>query len=247
MATASTVKLFAPVGVGGLIQAPNGTYVVASDGTVVVNAADVQYLMSLGFEFAVTDHRIYNTPGAPAAQSAIVTVSSTSLTVGTLTIAAQPDVARQLQAIIYPGTSAITAGVLAFTYVANDGTTQVDSFALTGMASQAAGAAGATLSTTKGVEQLTSAVITGLTGGTTPGVAVGTNNYLAVPVPPRFVDVAFTSGKKVTPTAGTLGLAVPSFNTLSTSLITSGALYSPQTAPDGTHALSIGYTVTYPG
>ena len=55
------------------------------------------------------------------------------------------------------------------------------------------------------------------------------------------------SEKKITPTAGTLGLTVPSFNTLSTSLITSGALYSPQTAPDGTHALSIGYTVTYPG
>ena len=40
MATSSTVKLFAPVGVGGVIQAVNGTYIVASDGTVNVNAAD---------------------------------------------------------------------------------------------------------------------------------------------------------------------------------------------------------------
>jgi hypothetical protein len=247
MATTQTVRLYAPVGIGGLIQAVNGTYTVASDGTVTVNAADVQYLVSLGFEYAVTEHNFYTWPGAPVAASNTVTVSSTSLTVGTLTIAAQPDVPRQLQTIVYPGTSAITAGTLTYVYSANDGTTQTDSFSLTGMASQTAGSAGATLSTTKGVERLTSITIAGLTGGTTPGVAVGTNGYLAVPVAPRFVDFVVTAEKKVTPTAGTLGLSVPSDDTVPTALITSGALISTTTAPDGTHQLSVGYTYVYPG
>ena len=247
MSTSQTVRMFAPTGVGGTIQAINGTYVVASDGTVTVNASDVQYLQSLGFQFALVDHRQYTTPGAPVAANIGVTATSTSLTVGTLTIAAQPDVPRQLQAIVYPGTSFITAGTLTWVYTANDGTTQTDVSSLTGMASQTVGAAGATLSTTKGVERLTSLTVAGLSGGTSPGIQVGTNNYVAVPVPARFVDFAVTSEKKLTPTAGTLGLTVPSDDTVPTLVISSGALVTPTTVPDGTHQLSFGYNVTLPG
>jgi hypothetical protein len=239
MATTQTVKMFAPAGVGGQIQAGNGTYYVGSDGTVTVNAGDVASLAALGFEFAVTDHRNFMFP-PPVAQSTSQSVSSTSLTVGTLTIAAQPDVARQLQAIVYPGTSFITAGTLTFVYTANDGTTQTDVLFLTGMASQTAGSAGATLATTKGVERLTSITVAGLTGGTSPGIQVGTNNYLGVPVPPRFVDFAVTSEKKVT-------VLVPADDTVPTLVIASGALVTPTTVPDGTHWLSFGYNVTYPG
>ena len=245
MSTTQTVKLFAPTGGGGQIQAPNGTYFVASDGTVAVNAADVASLVALGFEFAVTDHRNYVFPGAPVAQSATVTVSSTSLTVGSLTIAAHPDVPRQVQAVVFPG-GAITAGTLTYVYTANDGTTQTDALSLV-MASQSTGVAGATLATTKGVERMTSVTVAGLTGGVSPGVQAGTNNYLAVPVPPRFVDFAVTSEKKITPTNGTLGLTVPSDDTVPTLLITAGALVTPSTVPDGTHGLSFGYNVTYPG
>lgn len=247
MSTTQTVKLFAPPGVGGQIQASNGTYFVASDGTVTVNAADVASLVSLGFEFAVTDHRIYAFPGAPVASSATTTVSSTSLTVGSLTIANQPDVPRQLQAVVFPGTSSITSGTLTYVYTANDGTTQTDVFPLTGMASQTAGSAGATLATTKGVERLTSATVAGLTGGTSPGVQVGTNNYLGVPVPPRFVDFAVTSEKKASPAVSSTGLSVPSDDAVPTLVIAAGALVTPTTVPDGTHQLSIGYNVTYPG
>ena len=78
-------------------------------------------------------------------------------------------------------------------------------------------------------------------------IQIGTNNYLAVPAPPRFVDFAVTSEKKTTPTAGTLGLSVPSDDTVPTLLITAGALVTPSTVPDGTHQLSFGYNVTYPG
>lgn len=244
MSTNQTVRMFAPTGVGGLIQSSNGTYSVASDGTVSVNAADVQFFLALGFEFAITDHRIYNTPGAPVAANATVTVGSTSLTVGTLTIAGQPDCCRQLQAVIFPG-GAITAGSLTYVYTANDGTTQTDTLSLV-MASQSAGTAGGTLQTTKGVLRLTSVTVAGLTGGVTPGVQVGTNGYLGVPVPPRFVDFAPTAENKVTPTSGTLGLTVPSSDAAPT-LYTSGGLVSPTTNPDGTHWLSLGYDVTFPG
>jgi hypothetical protein len=167
------------------------------------------------------------------------------LTNGSLAIAAQPDVCRQVAAVIFPGSVGITAGTLTVTYTANDGTTQVDALSLVA-ASQSAGAAGSTVGTTKGVLRLTSAVVSGLTGGQSPGIYAGTNNYLGVPVPPRFVDWALTAEKKITPTVGTLGLTVPSDETISTTVIATGALVSPTQAPDGTHGLSFGYTVTYP-
>jgi hypothetical protein len=246
MTTTQTVRMFAPAGSGGQIQAPNGTYYVGADGTVTVNAADAASLQALGYQFAVTEHKAYNFPGAPVAASATVTVSSTSLTAGSLTVAAQPDVPRQLQAVVFPGTTPITAGILTFAYTANDGTAQTDALSLV-MTSQVAGTAGGTLATTKGVERLSSVVVSGVSGGNSPGVQVGTNGYLAVPVTPRFVDFAVTSEKKVTPSAGTLGLSVPSDDTVPTNIITAGALVSTTTAPDGTHGLSLGYNYTYPG
>lgn len=241
MTTTQTTRMYAPTGVGGVIQAPNGTYFVASDGSVTVNAADVRYLTDLGFVFSTTEHRVFTFPGAPVASSATVTVTSTSLTAGSLTIAAQPDVCRQLQVRTDPGTTAITAGSLVMTYTANDGTTQVDTLSLITAASTTA-----TLTTTKGVEVLSSAVISGVTGGTTPGIQIGTNNYLGVPVPPRFSNFTVTSEKKITPTAGTLGLTVPSNDTVPTALVTTGALILPTTAPNGTIGLSFGYNFTFP-
>jgi hypothetical protein len=231
--------MFAPSGIGGLIQAPNGTYTVASDGTITANSADVQYLVSLGFEFAVIDHRFFVFPGAPAIKNATVTVSSVALTSGTLTIAAQPDVPRQLAVVLDPS-GTISAGTLTMVYTANDGTSQTDVLSLvaTGLT---------TLTTTKGVERLTSATVAGVSGGSTPGIQVGTNNFLAVPVPPRFVDWALTSEKKITPTAGTLGLSVPADEAIATLVVSSGALFSPTQVPDGTHGMSVGYTYTYPG
>jgi len=247
MATSATVKMFAPPAGGGAIQTQfSGTVYVGTDGTVTVNAQDVPTMVALGYQFAVAGHNFWSTPGAPVAASATVTVSSAALSNGTLTIAAQPDVPRQLAAVVFPGTLNITAGTLTYTYQANDGTVQVDVLSLV-MGSQAAGTAGGTLNTTKGVERLISAVVAGLSGGASPGIQVGTNNYLGVPVPPRFVDFALVSEKKTTPTTGSLGLTVGSDDTVSTNLISTGALVSPTTAPDGTHWISFGYTFNSPG
>jgi acyl dehydratase len=103
-----SIKLIAPAGVGGVVMGRSGSnYVIASDGTIAnVQPTDVDALMNDGFMWAVTAHRQFTFP-APVAAGAAVTVASTALSNGTLTIAAQPDVSRQLQAIINPGTTAI--------------------------------------------------------------------------------------------------------------------------------------------
>ena len=242
MSTNQTVRMFAPSGVGGLIQAPNGTYIVGSDGTTTVNAADVQALQALGFQFAVSQHESYFTAAAAAA-SATAVVSSVALSNGTLTIAAQPDVPRQLQAVVFPGTLPITAGVLTMTYTAIDGTTQVDALSMV-MGSQAAGTAGGTLQTTKGVEHLTSAVITALAGGAAQnGIEIGTNTYLGLPMPPRYVDMAVTKETKVTMTGG---FPIPSDEAVGTVVASSG-LISPTVSPDAQHSFIFDYNFVSPG
>lgn len=230
MSTNQTLKLFAPVGIGGLIQAPNGTYSVASDGTVTVNAADALYLQGLGFGFAVSDHRQYNTLGPPAAASATATVSSVSLSAGSLTIAAQPDVPRQLAIVLFTST-ALTSGLLVATYTANDGATQVDTISLVGLA--------ATFTTSKGVEHLTSAVVVAPSGGTSPGIQIGTNGYLAVPIVPRSVDFAVTKETEYGSTNN------PTDATVSANVKANG-LYAPTTSLSSSGWIGIGYDITYP-
>jgi hypothetical protein len=243
---AATVKMFAPTGAGGMIETANsGNVFVATDGTVSVNPADVKDLMALGYQFALTTHDWYTTPCAPAAASAAVTVASAALSNGSLTIAAQPDVPRQLQAIVNPGTTAISAGNLALSYTANDGAPQVDNFSLVMVAGAAAGTIKATFQTSKGVEHLASAVVSGVVGGTTPAIQIGTNALLALPVSPRFQDFAVTKETAIA-VAATSGLSTGTDETVGT-VTASGGLIAPTTAPDGTHALSFGYNYVSPG
>lgn len=243
MSSTTSVKLFAPASAGGSIQTPNsGVVFVASDGTVSVQAQDVAALIAAGFQFAVTAHRQYNTPGAPAIASANNIVSSVALSTGSLTIAAQPDVARQLAVVVNSGTVSLSSGLVTLVYAANDGTTVTDSL---GFATIVANNQ-QTLTTSKGVEHLISATTSAVVGGASPGVQIGTNATLALPVDPRFVDFAVTKETKVTPTAGTLGLSVPADETVGT-VTASGGLIAPTTAPNGTTQLSFGYSYTYPG
>lgn len=225
------------------IQCKSGnSYTANSLGVISALSSDANDLENGGCTFAISRHALYTTPGAPAALNAAVTVSSVAFSNGTLTIAAQPDVPRQLAIIINnPSTSTITAGLLTLTYLANDGTTQTDLIS-------AAGQAGTlTLNTSKGVEHVVTngAIVTGVAGGTSPGIQIGTNNYLAVPLEPGFSSWAVTKETKITPTNGTLGLSVPADETVST-LTTSNGLISPTQAPDGTHGLSFLYGYTMP-
>lgn len=240
------VKMIVPAGISGSVYGRSGlTYTVASDGTISnVNYADVGPLLEAGFLFAISRHNQWNVP-TPVAASAAVTVASTSLSAGnTLTIAAQPDVPRQLQAVINSGSATLSAGGnLQMVYTANDGTTQTDNLAFGGIAATST----QTLTTTKGVEHLTSAEVTVAPSGAAAnaGVQIGTNGVLALPVDPGFVDFTVTKETKVTPTNGTLGLSVPADETVGT-VTASGALIAPTQAPDGTHSFSFGYSYTFP-
>ena len=232
--TTQTVRMFAPVGIGGLIQAPNGTYYVGSDGTVTVNAADVQYLQGIGFGFAVTDHRVYNTLGPPAAANATVTVASVALSAGSLTIAAQPDIPRQLAIVLFTGGAAVTAGSLVATYTANDGTTQVDTINLSGTSVSTA-----SFTTSKGVEHLTSAIVVAPSGGTSPGIQIGTNSYLAVPITPRAVDFVVTKETEYGSTNNPTDVTV-------SANVKAGGLYAPTTSLSNSGWIGIGYDFTAP-
>jgi hypothetical protein len=83
-----------------------------------------------------------------------------SLANGTLAIANQPDVPRQGILVVDPGTTAISAGVAAITYVANDGSTVVDSKSVVTPASTIVSS-----TTSKGIVSLTSVIVTALAGG----------------------------------------------------------------------------------
>lgn len=170
------------------------------------------------------------TIAAPAAASATGIVSNTAVVNGSLTIAAQPGVARPLAIVIAPGSPGITAGSLALDYVANDGTDTVETFSLIG-------AANSTPTTSKGVMHVNSAVISGAVGGTTPTIQIGTNANLSVPMPENCV--ATTILKEGLDGAD---VAVGSKGTLTTK-----GVYHPNTAPNGTHNYDVDYTVLAPG
>jgi hypothetical protein len=228
--------------------ATGATYIPDASGYVAnVDVRDIDLMEKAGYQIAAKAHRVY-TCYMPAAASQAVTVASVALSNGTLTIAAQPDVARQLQVIINPGTTAITAGNLAITYLANDGTAaQVDNFSMIMAAGGAAGTITATFKTTKGVEKLTAAVVTAMAGGTSPAIQVGTNAVIALPVDPGFASTQFSvnSEKKVTAVA-TTATQIPVDEAVGT-VTAAGALIAPTTAPNAATGYVFTYTYAYPG
>lgn len=230
--------------------ATGATYVPDATGYVAnVDVRDIDLMEKAGFVIAGKAHRVYSPLAYPAAASQAVTFASAALSNGTMTVAAQPDVPRQLQAIINPGTTAITAGTLALNYLANDGTTQVDNLSLIMAAGAAATTIKATLATTKGVEHMTSMIVTGLVGGTSPAIQVGTNTAIALPVDVGFSPATFviTKESKVTMTvSGTLTAQIPADEAVGT-VTTTGALVVPTTVPAAGIGYVFHYTYAYPG
>lgn len=94
-----------------------------------------------------------------------------------------------------------------------------------------------TLNTSKGVLRKRSQIVTGLTGGTSPTILIGTTAAVAVPVPPGAQDATivseFLDGAIV---------AVANAGTLSTTPL--GA-YTPHTAPNATHNFGVAYTAVF--
>lgn len=201
-----------------------GLYFAAADGTISVDVRDVGAALLAGWLPAIIQVR-QATLSAPPAASATAIVANVTTTNVALTIAAQPTVPRQLSIVSAPGSPGITAGNLAVVYTANDGTTQTDNFSLIG-------AATATFVTSKGCLQLTSATVSGLVGGTSPTIQIGTNAVLAVPIQQNAQDPLV-----LRETLDAANVAAGSRGTL-----TATGLYTPTTAPNGTHNWVVDYS-----
>ena len=206
-----------------------GQVVPGSDGTVIVDTRDVPTLLAAGAVYVNQVARWQTISPGPLAATAGRIVASTTLANGTLTIAHQPDLPRQIAAVAAFGSVAITGGQLVLSYPANDGTAQVDTYALTGVTAST----GVTYTTTKGALKLTSAVVSGLTGPANAGIQINDTNSLSLLVNPGFQDITvlkeIDNGADVT--IGTVA--------------SSAASITPSTTPNGT--ISFGFAFTYTG
>ena len=217
----ATVKMNAST-IGGTIMLSNtGTVVVPADGIITVDVRDAVDVLRMGGAYLQSMTRSQYV-GAPAAGAAGKFVASASFANGTLTVAAQPDVPRLASVRVDPGTTAITSGNVAVTYVGNDGQTITDNIsAVTGATTIVS------TNTSRGVVHINSVVVTGVTGGASPGVQMDSLNSLAMLVDPGFVDF---SALKVTVDNADSGIA---------SVQSSAACITPSTAPNATHTFGL--------
>jgi hypothetical protein len=219
----------------GAFQGPNSGTVTASatDNTFTIDTRDLVDAMKQGYVPVYRDSRSYQTsPILAAAASVGGVVNSVALANGALSlVSAVPDTMRQVFMRVDPGTTAITAGVCTVTYAANDGTAaQVDVLSL---ATPLSTILSANLS--KGVLTIASAVVSGLVGGTSPKIQLGTTAALAVPVPPGAVDVTIL--KEITDVADT---------SANLGTITNAGIWTPHTVPNATHTFGVNYSTLAP-
>jgi hypothetical protein len=217
-------------GTASQVQGLYGTYQAASDGTFVVDTRDAPTLIGLGMGYLRYASDCTNFQQAPVIATVGQIVASTALSNGALTIAHQPDVPRQVAVEVGPGTTAITAGSVTVTYLANDGTTVTDVVScITGAST------GFTKYTSKGVVHVSTASVANIAGGASPFVRLNTTTTLCVIVDPNATDITFT---KENTDGGdeTIGTA---------STVTLGGI-APTTAPNSTHTYSFWYTYFAP-
>lgn len=241
MTTISNVNQM--MGASGESYSVNGNiYVAAASGLITggtnpstgaftgIQAGDVLGLLNSGVRFSAPRVEWVG-PFVPLAASGTRTVANVAATNTTLTIAAQPDVPRPIIAVLAPGTLAITAGTLTMTYTAASGAAVTDTFSLVTPLSTSL-----TLTSSQGVAHLTSAVIAGITGGSSPTIQLGTTAAISLPISNVFagltvfkenVDNADEAVGTVT-TTGSAGA-----NNLAVSV-------APTTAPNGTHSYTFG-------
>lgn len=217
----TTVQMNASA-IGGTLQLSySGTVLVPANGIITVDSRDVQALLLDGAKY-VSSKATSQYIGIPAAGAVGAFVASTAFSNGTLTIAAQPDVPRLASVRVFPGTSPITSGNVAVNYIGNDGQTITDNFSAIGVASAAVSA-----NTSRGVVHINSVIVTGVTGGVSPGVQMDSLNSLALMVDPGFFG--FTADKATVDNADNGIISTQS----------SAACITPSTAPNGTHTFSI--------
>jgi hypothetical protein len=215
---------------GGVIQTQfSGNVQAGSDNSITVDTRDAPALLAAGATYINNVVRRAVITPAPVLATAARIVASTALANGTLSIANQPDVPRQLALRVVSGTSPITAGTATLTYVGNDGQSTVDAVSLV-----AVGTTTTTTNTSKAASLVNSVVVAGLVGGASPLVQVNDTNSLGLPVDPGFVDFAVFQE------------AVDNANVgIGTVAASAGSIIS-STAPNGTHVYSYGYSYSSP-
>ena len=226
---AGTTKLYGN-GLSGVVQGNSGTYVAASDGTFTVNNGDIPAMLLLGMTYLRQASQSYNAPIAPLLATTGKFIASAALSVGTLSIANQPDVMRPAQVVMGAGTTAITAGTVSVTYTANDGLARTDVLS-------AVMAASATVTSylTAGVCHVSSAVVSTITGGASPYIIVSTTATLSMPVDPNAKDFSVTKE--------TIDSGDETVGALLTAVLGS---ITPTTAPNNTHTYSFAYAYLAP-
>lgn len=226
----STITIDASA-IGGTIY-PGGSAAripVPASGRITVPSADAPIYVAAGAKYVSSNARSQTLSGPPRAGSAGRIVASTALANGTLSIANQPDVARQVAVRIDTGTSAITAGNVAVSYLANDGQATVDNLSAVAPASTLL-----TQTTSKGVVSLTSVIVTNLAGGASPKIQADDTNSLSVQVDPSFSSVMFNQTFVDGAAEGQVAVA------------SSAASWTPSTTPNGTHTYSAVYSFSAP-
>lgn len=219
---------------GGVIQGQFGNYEPDANGNFFADTRDVASLLAAGCQFLRKASEWMTLPTAPIAAAVAQIVATASLSSGALTIANQPDVMRQVSVNWYPGTSAITAGALTASYLANDGQGQIDTISLVAAAS---GTPSAFL--TKGVAHIRTLTVSAITGGASPGIELGVTSALALAVDPGCQGTPVLTKENDTGTdQSTLG----TFVTWTTTL----ACVTPNNVPNATRTYAWAYTYLAP-
>lgn len=198
---------------GGTVEGQFGIYTADVNGNITADSRDVASLLAAGCSFLRKASEWMTLPNAPAAANPTAYYSG-ALSNGNTMFSAQPDVMRQAAVVISAGTSALTAGNLAVTYLGNDGQSGVDN-----VSTIVAASGTATIFLSRGVAHFTSGVITGVAGGASPTYEIGSTNALALAVDPNAGAIALNkednSGSDVavgTIQSASLGCVVPHAN-----------------------------------
>jgi hypothetical protein len=197
----TTVALIVPTGTSGLVQTPNGTAGIASDGTMSVDVRDIPALLAAGFRF-YRQNSISHHVEAPLPADLVSVKAAATPANGTITIAAQPPHARKLQVRVVvgtPGTTDIAAGTLTLVGVDQDGN------AITEVISLVAGTS-VTLKTAYAYAKLTSGTVANYAangGGTGNTLGIGVSNDFGIPGGSGAGNMSLVKATKVTKVLGT--------------------------------------------
>lgn len=231
---AATVLVQAPAGTGSINAAQTGAvYTPDANGQFLCDPLDIRFLVLNGFR--ICGNKTYWYSIVPAAANVNAQFSSAALSNGTMAIAAQPDCMRPVKFIAFATSPAITAGLLTLTYTANDGSTIVDTFSLVCALNSSING-----TTSRGVSRMTSQIVTGLVGGGSPTIQIGTTASIAVPTNLGAEGITFI--KEAANTGNNTAMADEAIGTV----VGTYGVITPTTAPAASKTLSFGYTFTSP-